>query len=288
MPFFTRRPLGKTLNFQTLRIFTYTYTLTLLYISAPYLYITRYHASLYGIRGASMSPTLSPAYHETGQRDQVIFWKNIRAPETKTSPRTHDVAEETEGLDLRQTTTQEIQKEEEEEEEATNRKVNPKNTTTTPLTRGQIIAFHTPHQPTMIAVKRIVALAGDVVRPLRRNGSPYYPHHHHPHHHQDSATEEGTRPSAPPDNNEVTVTIPFNHAWVEGDNPDQSLDSNDYGPISLSLVEGVAGRIVWPVERRGARDWTRDGWEGRCGGRIEWRGRGREGVVPEQWDMYEY
>jgi len=247
-------PSRRNLNLQSLRTFTYAFTLTLFYTTAPYLYITRSHISLYSIKGPSMSPTLSPTYHETGSRDQVIFWKNIRAPESHIP--LHSAAGDIYRRQQKRGGGEAAAKDER------------------TLRRGQIIAFYTPHQPEKIAVKRIVALAGDVVRPLRRNGSPYY--------RGDCGVPGETRRYEP---DQVTVAIPFNHAWVEGDNQDQSSDSNDYGPISLSLVDGVAGAVVWPRERAGVRDWESDGWEGRCKGRIEWRGRGKEGDVPEEWYM---
>lgn len=42
--------------------------------------------------------------------------------------------------------------------------------------------------------------------------------------------------------------MPFNHLWVEGDaqDPKKSLDSNTYGPISVSLVTGRAVAVLRP------------------------------------------
>ena len=34
--------------------------------------------------------------------------------------------------------------------------------------------------------------------------------------------------------------------WVEGDNAEKSIDSNNYGPICLGLVVGKASHVVWP------------------------------------------
>lgn len=243
--------------------FLKTCTLTLFYISAPLLYVNRYHYSLYNVIGPSMSPTLSPTYHETREIDRVLFRKNVRVP-----------------LVRRPTYTQEDQALEQGNAEETDRRV---------LRRGQIIAFWTPHDPNKIAVKRIVAMAGDVVRPLRRNGSPYY----------HDETEAELFVALPRDGDDigpptlslnarpadVSVTIPFNHVWVEGDNQDLTSDSNDYGPISMSLVDGIAGAIVFPSARRGWKDWTRDGWEKRCKGRITWRGA--EEDASDDWEMYE-
>lgn len=59
------------------------------------------------------------------------------------------------------------------------------------------------------------------------------------------------------------IVVPANHIWVEGDNKDgnKSLDSNHYGPIPLSLVEGKASFIVWPWASSGrvrCEDWRGD------------------------------
>ncbi|KAK5958232.1 hypothetical protein OHC33_000074 [Knufia fluminis] len=78
--------------------------------------------------------------------------------------------------------------------------------------RGQMIVYHTPHDPEKIALKRIVGLPGDTVVPL-----PGYP----------------GDPTDP-------IVIPYNHLWVEGDVSDRkkSVDSNYFGPISQHLVKG--------------------------------------------------
>ena len=34
--------------------------------------------------------------------------------------------------------------------------------------------------------------------------------------------------------------------WVEGDNAEKSIDSNNYGPICLGLVVGKASHVIWP------------------------------------------
>jgi len=47
------------------------------------------------------------------------------------------------------------------------------------------------------------------------------------------------------------VRIPKGHVWVEGDNPDQSKDSRDYGPMSLQLCQGIIRGKVWPLKSFG-------------------------------------
>jgi inner membrane protease subunit 2 len=47
------------------------------------------------------------------------------------------------------------------------------------------------------------------------------------------------------------LQVPQGHIWIEGDNWRHSLDSNDFGPISMSLVIGKAEKIIWPWSRFG-------------------------------------
>lgn len=84
-----------------------------------------------------------------------------------------------------------------------------------------------PFHPEVTAVKRVVALEGDVVKTKR----PY--------------------PIS-------TVKIPPCHVWVEGDGrPGSSLDSNTYGPVSTRLLTGRVTHIVYPFRKFGPVRW----WE---------------------------
>lgn len=215
-------------TFNSLLLQFRSFTLTLLYLTTPPLYICRNHFSVYRITGDSMSPSLSPDFHNTGKKDWMLFQKNLRLAD-----------EQGYGVDT---------------------------VLKSQLKRGMVVMFWTPHSPDRIAVKRVVALEGDVVMPLAHkkiNGSQ-----------RRFGDGAGIGDK---------ITVPFGHVWVEGDNSDMTLDSNDYGPISKSLITGVAKRIVWPRERRGK---LADGeeWRERCKGRIQWNGN--EGRVPEEWVMY--
>lgn len=77
-----------------------------------------------------------------------------------------------------------------------------------------------PANPSHIAIKRVIALPGDRV----------------------ATREPCPRPSQ---------IVPFNHVWLEGDadDPRKSLDSNTYGPVSISLITGRVLGVVWPRMR---------------------------------------
>ncbi|RDL31433.1 LexA peptidase [Venustampulla echinocandica] len=103
------------------------------------------------------------------------------------------------------------------------------------LNRGMLVTFRSPSNPEFMAVKRVIAIEGDRVFPR----APY---------------------PAP------VVDIPAGHVWVEGDNRDgkKTLDSNHYGPISASLIQGKVTHVIWPWKSFGAVRW----WEFKARTRV--------------------
>jgi mitochondrial inner membrane protease subunit 2 len=148
------------------------------------------------INGPSMAPTLSPKFHETGEKDWVV-WAKFRP--------------------------------------------------TGDLKRGDVIAFRLPHDPEGEGVKRVIGLPGDVVvldprrRPKRSRDGADIPE------------------SVGWDSWNGRVEVPKGHLWVEGDNWRRTRDSNWYGPISMSLVEGKAMSILAPWGRALTEPWEEPG-----------------------------
>ena len=128
------------------------------------------------------------------------------------------------------------------------------------IRRGDVVHFMNPLRPEAFAVKRVIALEGDVVV-LDKARRP--------------SVREGPEPAAVRawDAWGGKVKVPEGHVWVEGDNLRESLDSNWYGPISKSLVTGRATAVVWPPRRF----WTAP-WVG-----FESRTRVVEGRVGRSW-----
>lgn len=91
------------------------------------------------VHGPSMSPTLSPFVHETGQNDQIITVKrNLRG-----KPWNPDYAISFEFCRPARAT----------------------------LRRGDIVTFWTPHKPEGLGVKRVIGIPGDtIVRNVKRVG----------------------------------------------------------------------------------------------------------------------
>lgn len=40
------------------------------------------------------------------------------------------------------------------------------------------------------------------------------------------------------------TAVPVGHVWLQGDNPDESLDSREYGPVPKAMIRG---RVLWKI-----------------------------------------
>lgn len=85
--------------------------------------------------------------------------------------------------------------------------------------RGDVVTLYSPLTTTLVS-KRIVALAGDIVSTRPPRAGRIY-------------------------------TIPEGHVWVEGDEQYHSIDSNEYGPIPINLIQSKINTILWPFNRFG-------------------------------------
>lgn len=90
------------------------------------------------------------------------------------------------------------------------------------LSRGDLITLKSPLDPGRIICKRVIGLPGDVV------------------------CVDPTGEKAPSTEH---VKIPEGHVWISGDNAGWSRDSRDYGPVSISLIQGRLVARVWPLRQ---------------------------------------
>jgi len=97
-----------------------------------------------------------------------------------------------------------------------------------PVGRGDLVLFPAPDDPGTTCVKRVVALAGDVVRAdeggLTVNGA--------------RVLEVPARPFGP-------FTVPPGCCFCVGDNLAESRDCRDFGPVRIDAIEGRPLYVFW-------------------------------------------
>lgn len=102
-------------------------------------------------------------------------------------------------------------------------------------TRGDIIVFHYPRDPSQDYIKRVIGIPGDTV--VVENGKVTV----------DNIVLDEPYISAPPAYSNRWV-VPPNDLFVLGDNRNQSSDSHSWGYVPYDLVVGKAIFIYWPLQ----------------------------------------
>lgn len=110
-----------------------------------------------------------------------------------------------------------------------------------PISRGDVIVFRYPLDPSKSYIKRVVALAGDRVR--IDDGVLYV---------NDRRVREGYVPTDYIDTRSYPeTTVPAGSFFVLGDHRNLSNDSRDFGPVPEQLIYGKAVFAYWPVDKMG-------------------------------------
>jgi inner membrane protease subunit 2 len=81
--------------------------------------------------------------------------------------------------------------------------------------RGDVVCMYAPRKPGAV-VKRIVGVTGDIITP------------------RDSSFNKG-----------APIPVPIGHVWVEGDNANNSIDSNQYGFVPIGMLIGRVSHVVY-------------------------------------------
>ena len=106
--------------------------------------------------------------------------------------------------------------------------------------RGDVVVFHSPNDPSRDFVKRVIGLPGDIVEVrdglVIVNGVPL---------------EESAYTTAPPNARREPEPIPQDHYFVMGDNRNNSQDSLIFGPIHKSALVGKVIFRWFPLDRIG-------------------------------------
>lgn len=134
-------------------------------------------------------------------------------------------------------------------------------TTIVPITNpkhGDIVVFKFPEDPTKDFIKRVIAVAGDVVEVRDKQ---VYVNRKLLNHDFGIHTDSYIFPSSvQPRDNFGPVVVPEKSIFVMGDNRDQSYDSRFWGFVNLKALKGKALMIYWSWDKEnfGVR-WNRIG-----------------------------
>lgn len=109
------------------------------------------------------------------------------------------------------------------------------------ISRGDVVVFHYPRDPSKSYIKRVIALPGDTIRidegrvfvDGKRIAEPYVPLRFRD------------------DRSMAKMVVPPNDYFVMGDHRSISSDSRDFGPVPRNLIYGKAAFIYWPADNMG-------------------------------------
>jgi len=109
------------------------------------------------------------------------------------------------------------------------------------ISRGDVVVFYYPRDPSKSYIKRVIGLPGDNIQ-IRDGrvfvngkllGEPYVPRSYRD---VRSMSE---------------ITVPPNEYFVMGDHRSISADSRDFGPVPRKLIYGKAAFVYWPADSMG-------------------------------------
>ena len=109
------------------------------------------------------------------------------------------------------------------------------------VSRGAMVVFWFPQDPTKSYIKRVIGVPGDLVQVdsgrVFVNGKPME---------EDYVPEEyRDRMSTMP------MRVPEDHYYVMGDHRSSSNDSRAWGPVARKYIYGKAVFVYWPLEKAG-------------------------------------
>lgn len=109
------------------------------------------------------------------------------------------------------------------------------------ITRGDVIVFHYPLNPSESFIKRVIGLPGDQISIL--DGRVYI---------NNKALVEPYVPLRYRDDGSMApLIVPAHEYFVMGDHRCVSEDSRDFGPVPRKDIYGEASFIYWPADEMG-------------------------------------
>jgi signal peptidase I len=110
-----------------------------------------------------------------------------------------------------------------------------------PISRGDIVVFRYPRDPSKSYIKRVIGVAGDRIR--IEAGQVYV---------NDQAVDEDYVPAVYADARSYPeFVVPAHSYFVLGDHRSMSNDSRDFGAVNQSFIYGKAVFGYWPMDKLG-------------------------------------
>jgi signal peptidase I len=110
-----------------------------------------------------------------------------------------------------------------------------------PISRGDIVVFRYPRDPSKSYIKRVIGMAGDRIR---IDGGQVYVN-------GEELDEDYVPPAYADSRSYPQIVVPPNCYFVLGDHRSMSNDSRDFGPVNQSYIYGKAVFGYWPVDKLG-------------------------------------
>jgi signal peptidase I len=108
-----------------------------------------------------------------------------------------------------------------------------------PITRGDVVVFWYPHDPSVSFIKRVVGLPGDIVE--IRDGILFV--------NDRSVDEPYLRPAFFDRTNTPAMEVKKGYYYVLGDHRNQSNDSRAWGEVPEKYIYGKAFFRFWPLAK---------------------------------------
>jgi signal peptidase I len=109
------------------------------------------------------------------------------------------------------------------------------------ISRGDVVVFRYPRDPSKSYIKRVIGLEGDRIR---IDGGQVYVN-------GDSLDEDYVPPAYADARSYPETVVPPHCYFVLGDHRSMSNDSRDFGPVDQSYIYGKAVFGYWPMDKLG-------------------------------------
>ena len=110
-----------------------------------------------------------------------------------------------------------------------------------PISRGDVVVFRYPRDPSKSYIKRVIGVAGDRIR---IDGGQVYVN-------GDALDEDYVPPAYDDARSYPEAVVPPYCYFVLGDHRSMSNDSRDFGPVNQNYIYGKAVFGYWPMDKLG-------------------------------------